>query len=770
MPYFLLILGALLFQIKAAIGQEVQVNTSAFQELVVQVRINGTDLPDPSVVLFGVTNDLYAQEQELSVWRIDSNGLPTIDYGGSVYYKVPIAEGTTYALDEKNLFLQFNAAAERFISRSMSYQSASNQGTLTSGFGAFFNYDLSSTTIESDNFTSAFLEPAVFTPYGVGSSNFFVSQSPTQSGAIRLNSTWEMDLPNSVASLRLGDSISKAAPWSISNRIGGIQYATNFRTQPYLTSSPLRAATGIATAPSTVEVFVNNVLQSRRQVAPGPFNIDNIPSSTGVGDVRVVIRDASGREQILTQSFYQSPGLLRNGQHDFSYEVGQLRRNFGREGSDYGHSLISATHRYGFPDNFTAGFHAESSASSRLAGGGVVQALAGFGAVNFDLAGSQSEQGSGTLTVLGFERQARTSAIGVQYQQASDDFRLISEFGPQRTTSHALNSRFSYGFGEFGAVSFTYSSSEFAGIPNETISTAYFLQLFGKLSVSLSYTQSLLADGQRSFFLSGFMPLDQTRSMAYQVSKSGKDKLFASAQFRKSLPLGLGTGYGLEAGLNNTYRAEVARNFNYSTVTASATSQQGQSSQSVGASGSAVLMDGDVYLSRRLNDSFGVVRVKGFEGVTVFAENQAIGRTNSAGTLVVPNLRSYEDNRISIEQADLPFEVEIGATELVGVPYYRSGVLLDFPVRLVRSVTFVLKDAEGNDVPSGAPIFKRDGTRMNLVVGTEGLVYLADAPDAAAYTAKWKGGECNFEFDLNKSARSSDSPIDLGIMKCSTVH
>ena len=177
MPYFLLLLCVLFFQVNAAIGQEVQVNTSTFQELVVQVRINGTDLPDPSVVLFGVTNDLYAQEQELSAWRIDSNGLPTIEYGGVVYYKVPIAEGTAYVLDEKNLFLQFNAAAERFIARSISYQSASNQGVLTSGFGAFFNYDLSSTSIDSNNFTSAFLEPAVFTPYGVGSSNFFVSHS-----------------------------------------------------------------------------------------------------------------------------------------------------------------------------------------------------------------------------------------------------------------------------------------------------------------------------------------------------------------------------------------------------------------------------------------------------------------------------------------------------------------------------------------------------------------------------------------------------------------
>lgn len=770
MQYLLLMFLAMFLSSNLVMGQESLVDTSAFQELVVLVRINGTDLPDSAVVLFGVSNDLYAQEQELSAWRIDSNGLPTLQYNGAVYYKIPIAEGTTYALDQKNLFLQFNAAAEKFIARSMSYQSARNEGILTSGFGAFFNYDLSSTSIDSQNFTSAFLEPAVFTSYGVGSSNFFVSQSPTESGAVRLNSTWEMDLPNSVASLRLGDSISKAAPWSISNRIGGVQYATNFRTQPYLTSSPLRAATGIATAPSTVEVFVNNVLQSRRQVAPGPFNIDDIPSSTGVGDVRVVIRDASGREQILTQSFYQSPGLLRDGQHDFSYELGQVRRNFGRESSDYGDSLLSATHRYGFSDNFTAGFHAESSESSRLAGAGVVLTLGGFGAVNFDLAGSQTDEGSGSLTVVGFERQARSSAIGLQYQQSSDGFRIISEFGPQRTTTNALNSRFSYGFGEYGAVSVNYSSSEFAGIPNETFSTAYFLQLFGKLSVGLSYTQSLLADGQRSFFLSAFLPLDQTRSTAFQISRSGKGDPFASAQFRKSVPVGLGTGYGLEAGLNNTYRAEVARNFAYSTVTASASSQQGETSQSVGASGSAVFMDGGVFFSRRLNDSFGVVRVKGFEGVTVFAENQQVGKTNSNGSLVVPNLRSYEDNRISIEQADLPFEVEIGATELVGVPYYRSGVVLDFPVRIVRSVTLILRDAEGNYVPSGSVLFMADGARMNLVVGTEGLVYLADAPNSAAYTARWKGGQCKFEFDLNKSVLESGSPIDLGTLKCLTVH
>jgi outer membrane usher protein len=770
MPYLLLMLCALLFSSKAAIGQEAKPDISAYQELVVQVRINGTDLPDAAVVLFGLTNDLYVQEQELSVWRIDSNGLPTIEYNDSIYYKVPIAEGTSYVLDEKNLFLQFNAAAERFIARSMSYQSASNQGILTSGAGAFFNYDLSNTALDGENFASAFLEPAVFTPFGVGSSNFFVSRSPSQSGAIRLNSTWEMDFPNTVASLRLGDSISKAAPWSISNRVGGIQFATNFRTQPYLTSSPLRAATGIATAPSTVEVFVNNVLQSRRQVAPGPFNIDNIPSSTGVGDVRVVIRDATGREQVLTQSFYQSPGLLRNGQHDFSYELGQIRRNFGRQSNDYGDSLLSATHRYGFTDEFTAGFHAESSENTQLAGGGVVVALGGFGAVNFDLAASQSDEGSGGLTVIGFERQARTSAVGLQYQQSTDGFRVLSEFGPQRTTSNALNSRFSYGFGEYGAVSITYSSSEFVGVPTKTFSTAYFLQLFGKLSVSLSYTQSLLADGQSSFFLNAFLPLDQTRSASFQLNRSGKDDLFASAQFRKSLPVGLGTGYGFEAGLNNTYRAEVARNFAYSTVTASASAQQGLSSQSVGAAGSAVFMDGGIYLSRRLNDSFGVVRVNGFEGVTVFAENQPVGRTNSYGALVVPNLRSYEDNRISIEQADLPFEVEISATELVGVPYYRSGVVLDFPVRVVRSVTFVLKEPQGNDVPSGSLIFKRDGTRMNLVVGTEGLVYLADAPDAAAYIARWKGGECHFEFDLKKSVRESSSPIDLGTLKCLNVH
>jgi outer membrane usher protein len=70
---------------------------------------------------------------------------------------------------------------------------------------------------------------------------------------------------------------------------------------------------GTATVPSTVDVFVNNSLVTSSQLPPGPFVIDRLPTMSGTGDVSVVVRDALGREQVVTQTFYSSTTLLAGG-------------------------------------------------------------------------------------------------------------------------------------------------------------------------------------------------------------------------------------------------------------------------------------------------------------------------------------------------------------------------------------------------------------------------------------------------------------------------
>jgi outer membrane usher protein len=53
-----------------------------------------------------------------------------------------------------------------------------------------------------------------------------------RSGAIRLDTTWTLDLPDRLSTLRVGDAISTAGAWGQSMRFGGVQFGTNFATQP----------------------------------------------------------------------------------------------------------------------------------------------------------------------------------------------------------------------------------------------------------------------------------------------------------------------------------------------------------------------------------------------------------------------------------------------------------------------------------------------------------------------------------------------------------
>ena len=127
----------------------------------------------------------------------------------------------------------------------------------------------------------------------------------------RLDTTWTRDFPDQLATLRLGDSISTPGAWGRAVRFGGVQYGTNFSTQPSLVTTPLLAAQGEALVPSTVDVFVNGRQVASAAVPPGPFAIDNVPALTGSGQLQVVVTDVLGRQQVLSQPYYSGMALLR---------------------------------------------------------------------------------------------------------------------------------------------------------------------------------------------------------------------------------------------------------------------------------------------------------------------------------------------------------------------------------------------------------------------------------------------------------------------------
>jgi outer membrane usher protein len=174
---------------------------------------------------------------------------------------------------------------------------------------------------------------------------------------------------------------------------------------------------------------------------------------------------------------------------------------------------------------------------------------------------------------------------------------------------------------------------------------------------------------------------------------------------------------------------------------------------------------GHAFASRAITESFAVVRVADYEGVRVTQDNQPVARTNAGGYAVLPRLRAYDVNPISVVQHDLPLDAEIASLTMAAVPYYRSGVMLEFPVRRARGAVFRLRLDDGAEMPSGALVDVVGGA-ASFPVALEGVVYVTGLAAHNRLLARWKGQSC--EFDLALPA-SPDPLPDLGTIHCRGV-
>jgi outer membrane usher protein len=173
--------------------------------------------------------------------------------------------------------------------------------------------------------------------------------------------------------------------------------------------------------------------------------------------------------------------------------------------------------------------------------------------------------------------------------------------------------------------------------------------------------------------------------------------------------------------------------------------QQGRQTNAAGQfEGSVAIADNSVVLGPTVYDSFAVVSA-GAPGVTVLQENRAVGQTNLFGKLLVPNLRSYESNKIAIDPNTLPSDAIAASTKEVVAPMYRSGVGVDFGVKTnVRSVTLILTDPSGKPIETGSRGRLEGGD--SFVVGYEGRAYVRGLSDVNSVVVDLGDRECRASF------------------------
>jgi outer membrane usher protein len=741
-------------------------------EAVLEVSVSGTPSAEMMVVLRGASGALYLEEADFAKLRLKPPKSAPVEQGGHRYYNVKSIPGLTVTIDEGAQSALLTPPAATLDTTRLDAAERAHPPVTPASPGLFLNYQLSAQQISGSNVGGVFAELGAFAAAGV-ITNTMAARYGEDSSFVRLDTTYTRDFTASLDTLNVGDAISDPASWGNAVRFAGVRFSKNFALRPDLLTTPLLTTGGVATVPSTVDVFVNNQLVTSNQLPAGPFIVDRLPTVSGTGDVSVVVRDALGREQVMTQTFYSSVSLLAPGLSQYSVNLGEVRNNYGLASNDYGPFLGEASYRRGITDGLTLEGHAEYLADDAHAAGlNAAFAVGTLGVMNVTAASGGDSHGNGYLTGLGLEHRGRYWSLVANTLVASSGFSQVGEpLDPDMRMRQRSLLQTGTSLGRFGSLSAAYVRETYKDSPEQqTLSLTHSVSFgrAGTLNLTLSRVHtaqdlSTPAQNSTSAFLIYVLPFDMRRAATLSsVSGSGPgspaNEVIASVT--ESPPVGPGSGYRFSVSSAGNYDADWRQQFRGIDLEAEAARNNGSDGRSLYASGAMTFLDGELNTTRQVNGSFAMVDVAGLPNIPVYVENQLTTHTDAEGKALLYNLRPYEANKISIEPEDLPLDTTIGAASTVMAPPYRSGVIARFPVERVRSGTFRLVTPDGKPVPVGARV-KLKGEEFPVVL--DGVVYVTGYDHGMAAEADWEGGHCVFR--LEPPPPDEPQP-DMGTITC----
>ena len=739
----------------------------AMVEAWLEVHVNGVQ-QGTTLILRGDDGEIYVQPDDLQRWRLNVSCEARIPHGTDAYCPLTSIKGVSYRIDEARAMLSIDVPAALLAQSHLSGMSRATDMPTPSPPGGYLNYDVfAGRENTGPTKTSAVVEAGLFGRFGSGNSTLLSRHTEGNTRMIRLDTTWTRDEPERMASLRLGDAISGTSSWGRAVRMGGVQWATNFATRPTFVTLPLPTVEGVAATPSTVDYYVNDALRLRREVPSGPFTIQDLPVVTGAGDIRMVVRDLLGREQVVSRPFYAASGILAKGLRDYSYELGFERKNYGLASNDYGPPIAVGTERLGLSDHVTGEVHAELLQDRQTIGLGGDFLVGNLGLLSVAVAGSRAAGGAGGLMELGFQRQSSHLSYGARSQFTTSGFTQLGYETPARPPRQTTSAFFSMGTSVLGSFGMNYTHQEFRGAEDIELLGASYSHSVGRVGY-LSLSALRFLEGDRSTLVSMIftMPLGNTDNLSVGGQASA-GSAGGSLQFQHNLPAGSGAGYRVQAGLsaNDPDLAEVTMQNNVGTYMLGAAQNRGKLAYRASVRGGVAMLANKMFFSRHIDDSFAVVRVPGFPGVRVYADNQPVAVTDEAGYAMVPQLRSYQRNPIRIEQADLPLGAQIHGLQLDAVPYYRSAVTLTFPVSSTRGAIVTIKLTDGSFLPPGATVLV-EGNPATFPVGYNGETYLTGLQATNKLHASWRGQSC----DMTVAFPPGDDPLPrIGPITCAGV-
>lgn len=776
---------------------------AARETIVVRVTLN-TENKGDLFVERTPDADFLVRIQDLRAIGFREPTGPLVGIEGDSYLSLRALRGVKYEFDEGRLALSMTAEPQLLARQSLAMENQRAQANVVvpTDNSLFVNYALNGRSLDG-----TFSHPGLATELGWRWGNYlFLTEGSTvvdglsaRRRFVRLLTSVTHDDRQSLRRTIVGDFFTPTRELSNGVNLGGLSISKLYALNPDFLRYPMQSVTGNVSLPSDLEVYVDGQRVRTERLKPGEFELRDILAYGGARNVQVVLRDAFGRTQQYSYSFYFSDQPLRRGLHEYSYNLGALRRGYGEESARYGPGAFSVFHRYGLTDALTLGLRAEGT-KQLLNGGPVATVVLGSAGVASLAAAASSIAGQrGAAALLSYSYQTKLWSAGVGLRRDWNRFASLGDPVSISNRRYEGSLSLSRRLGNRGSISLSHSM--FVGRGGYTASRPLLEQPYAvtvlddrrvstvsysaplipgrlALNASLSHTKDAARGSRNEVYVNVTMFLGGPYTGAASYRRD-RDADTQSLQLVKQQPPGEGLGYVLGTdrwadGWGGSIRAKGTVQYNapVAILRADLSRERDRAGEirdqyGVSAAGGIALVGGNLAFGRPITGSFGIVKVHNLSGVGVLVNGQRVGDTDATGRLFVPAMNAYMENEVSLAPETVPIEYSLGAISRRISPALRGGTLIQFAASRLRAFSGRLHTLAGGSV---MPLEFAEGTvQVNgqpvlFQTGRGGEFYLEDlAAGSYAGTAVVGGKQCVFELVIP----AAEEPfVDIGPVVC----
>lgn len=731
----------------------------AAEKIVIKAVVNGETKSDYFAVITP-DNDLLIAPDDLRSMGLRDGRWTITEINGMPYVSVRSLEGAAARFDKETLSLFLTVPARMLGARPVIDLNPQRPQRVyfPDEFSAFLNYSANYVKTNPLGLDTLTLSNKIGVHSGklLFLTDTIYIKNELRENFVRLLSSVTYEERDDRRRYVVGDAFASTGALGSTVNVGGISISKVYQVDPYFIKRPMFYTTGLATYPSEASIYLDGALIRKDRLPPGEFEIKNLNYFGGAHQVDVVMRDPFGHETKMTYPVYFSDAVLGRGLHDYNYTVGSLRNQYGSESNDYGKLAFSAYHRYGVTNTFTLGGWAEGSDGLSVVGPEAAYAFPRAGTISVSLGSSRDHGKTGLADSVNYSYQRGAVVLRLSSSTFSKDYLTLQGRTMLERPHREQGVGASYSAGAYGAFALDIASLSRYGGSDQTIVTAtcsrtFFRTLLAHLTVR-KINDALSGDSYEVFIGMNYSPIRDTIITAQHYSTASTNA--ESLQIEKTVPTGEGFGYRVgidsqrtETGTSSSanpgvlYRGRIgtySADYRYSSTPAGHGEQY-----SVTAAGAVVYAGGFLGLARPVNDSFGIVKIDRLQGVDIKWNGENMGRTDADGRLIIPELRSYNVNQITLDPGDVSLEYKLDKVSIDVSPSQWSGSCM--AVRVDKMQAFV-----------GRLLAMQGGRPVPVEFNT---ITMMDAGREARFLTG-QNGEFYFENTVLSSAREGVSIIE----------